>query len=171
MRLALPLNKYAAALAALLLAAALAYSYFTGPRSVPAVVFTTVTGQLVSTQDLRGKVVLVNFWATDCIPCIEEMPRIAQVYGEFQARGFDTIAVAISYDPPNRVVSYAERNKLPFKVALDVQGEIARRFGDVSFTPTSFLIDRRGAIVRRYVGAPDFIELRSLIEEALTRPS
>jgi peroxiredoxin len=166
-------NTCAATLAASLVAGALGYAYFAPdlPKAAPLVLFTTVKGELIRTSDLRGKVVLVNFWATDCVVCREDMPRMVETYNHYRALGFETVAVAMSYDPPNYVLSYAERNKLPFKVALDVQGKVARQFGDVDFTPTSFLIDKRGVIVKRYVGAPDVAELRGLVEAALNGPA
>ena len=143
--------------------------YLALPQRVaaPEATFTTIEGQTLATADLRGKVVLVNFWATDCIPCMREMPRIVQTYNKYRARGFETVAVAMSYDPPNRVLDYARKNALPFKVALDLSGELARRFGDVQFTPTTFVIDRRGNIVKRYLGEPDFAALHALLESKL----
>jgi peroxiredoxin len=143
--------------------------YLALPQRVaaPDATFTTIEGQTLATADLRGKVVLVNFWAPDCIPCMREMPRIVQTYNKYRARGFETVAVAMSYDPPNRVLEYARKNALPFKIALDLSGELARRFGDVQFTPTTFVIDRRGNIVKRYLGEPDFAALHSLLESKL----
>jgi len=75
--------------------------------------------------------------------------------------------VAMSYDPPAYVANFAERRQLPFSVAIDNTGVIARAFGDIRLTPTTFLIDKRGAIVKRYVGAPDFAALNKLVEELL----
>jgi peroxiredoxin len=76
----------------------------------------------------------------------------------------------MSYDPPNYVLNYTEKNALPFKVALDVQGGIARAFGDVQLTPTTFVIDKRGNIIKRILGVPDFAQLQKLIEEKLAAP-
>ena len=137
----------------------------------PEVRFTTLQGEALTTAGLRGKVVLVNFWATDCIPCVEEMPRIVETYNRYHAQGFETIAVAMSYDPPNHVLAYAEKNALPFKVALDVSGELAKSFGNVRATPTSFVIDRGGNIVARYLGEPDFARLHALLEGKLREPA
>ena len=71
------------------------------------------------------------------------------------------------YDPPALVARFAESRQLPFGVAIDNTGEIARRFGAVELTPTSFLIDKRGNIVKRFVGAPDFAALHQLIDMLL----
>ena len=137
------------------------------PVRVPPMTLTTIQGEKVTAEDFRGKVVLVNFWATSCTTCVEEMPKLVDTYRKHRDRGFETIAVAMSYDPPNYVLHYAAKNALPFKVALDPLGAAARAFGDVSLTPTTFVIDRRGTIVKRYLGEPDFAELDALIEREL----
>jgi len=148
------------------MAAGVYFSFF-GQTNAPEVRFMTLKGESLKTSDLRGKVVLVNFWATDCVVCVKEMPSLVETHNKFQNQGFDTIAVAMRYDPPNYVARYSEQNKLPFKVALDVQGEIARGFGDVRLTPTTFILDRRGRIIKRYVGEPDFAQLHRVLEAAL----
>jgi peroxiredoxin len=111
--------------------------------------------------------VLVNFWATSCTTCVHEMPQIVATHEKFKQRGFDTLAVAMSYDPPAYVANFAETRKLPFGVAIDNTGEIAKRFDNVRGTPTTFVINKRGEIVKRYVGEPDFAALHRLIESLL----
>jgi peroxiredoxin len=133
----------------------------------PRVTFVSIAGEKISSESLRGRVVLVNFWATDCAVCIREMPQITATYNKYRAQGFETIAVAMRHDPPNYVLDYAERNRLPFKVALDPLGDLAQAFGGVKLTPTTFIIDRQGRIVRRITGEPDFAELHALLEEKL----
>lgn len=157
------------ALLALIVAAAGALLWMSLARNepAPAVTYTLLDGTKVSTDDLRGKVVLVNFWATSCVTCVKEMPDIAATHEKFRARGFETIAVAMSYDPPAFVSRFAETRQLPFAVAIDHTGEIARGFGDVRLTPTTFLIDKRGDIVKRYVGEPDFAALHVLVDKLL----
>jgi len=95
---------------------------------------------------------------------------LIDTYRKYRAQGLETIAVAMSYDPPNYVLDYSEKNSLPFDVALDVQGTIAQAFGDVTLTPTTFIIDKRGNIVKRVLGEPDFAKLDRLIEEKLATP-
>lgn len=142
------------------------------PRpAAPQVTFATLAGESVATSDLRGKVLLVNFWATSCAPCVKEMPRMVETYRKFAPRGYEMVAVAMSYDPPNQVAQFAQRRGLPFKVALDGSGEIAKEFGNIRVTPTSFLIDRRGRIVKRYRGEPDWAEFHALVEKALDEPA
>ncbi|HTD05426.1 TlpA disulfide reductase family protein, partial [Undibacterium sp.] len=75
--------------------------------------------------------------------------------------------VAMQGDPPNYVLNYTETRKLPFDVALDVQGSLAKAFGDVKMTPTTFVIDKHGNILKRYLGQPSFPELHQLLDKAL----
>ncbi len=141
---------------------------FVGVREIaPPVTLTLLDGKQRELQALRGKVVLVNFWATSCTTCVKEMPSIVATHEKFKARGFETLAVAMSYDPPAYVANFAESRKLPFLVAIDTTGGVAKAFGDVRLTPTTILIDRRGEIVKRYVGEPDFAALHALVERLL----
>jgi len=133
----------------------------------PDLPFTQLDGQVVPLANLQGKVALVNFWATSCSTCIKEMPELVATHQKFQARGFETLAVAMSYDPPAYVMQFAESRQLPFRVAIDHTGDLAKGFGDVQLTPTTFLIDKQGRIVKRYVGAPDFAALHQLIDKLL----
>lgn len=128
-------------------------------------------GKTQRLSDYRGKVVLVNFWATDCPVCVKEMPEMVKTYNKYHARGLEFIAVAMQYDPPNYVIDYAGKHALPFKVALDPMGELAKAFGDVKLTPTTFIIDKRGDIVSRILGEPDFARLRELLEKKLAEPA
>ena len=134
-------------------------------EQAPAVSYTLLDGRKSDLAALRGHVVLVNFWATDCAPCVEEMPAMAANWRRFSPQGFETLAVSMSYDPPALVSNFAQARALPFGVAIDNTGEIARRFGDIAFTPTSLLIDKQGRVVKRWVGKTDFAAVAPLIAE------
>ncbi|HYD61338.1 MAG TPA: TlpA disulfide reductase family protein [Noviherbaspirillum sp.] len=161
------LLKALAAVAAVAIGA-LGYSSLSAVKPAPNVTFASITGEKVSMQSLRGKVVMVNFWATSCTTCIKEMPQMVQTYNKYKDRGLDFVAVAMSYDPPNYVLNYAQTRNLPFKVALDTQGDVAKSFDDVKLTPTTYVIDKEGNIIKRYVGEPDFAALHQLLEKALS---
>lgn len=147
--------------------AAVGYLSLSSTEPAPEVTFSSISGEKVPMQSLRGKVVMVNFWATSCVTCVKEMPAMVETYNKYKDRGLDFVAVAMSYDPPNYVLNYAQTRKLPFKVALDTQGDVAKSFGDVQLTPTTFVIDKDGQIIKRYVGEPDFAALHRLLEKAL----
>ena len=144
---------------------------FTRQEVAPEVQFATLAGQKFSTSDLRGKVVLVNFWATSCVSCVREMPMLADTYRKFAPRGYEMIAVAMSYDHPNFVAEFAQKHALPFKVALDLDGNVARQWGNVRVTPTTYVVDRRGRIIKQYLGEPPVAELHALLEAALAEPA
>ena len=168
-----PANRIALSIVTLAVAAVgtIAYQAFdmTATETAPDVAYTLLDRSQSSLHQLRGKVVLVNFWATSCASCVREMPQIAALHERFKARGYETLAVAMRYDPPAYVIRFAESRKLPFGVAIDNTGEIAKRFGKVQLTPTSVLINQRGQIVKRFVGEPDFVALSRLIEKLLAQ--
>lgn len=146
---------------------ALVFTLMDKPQA-PAATFTTLDGHSMSLDQLRGKVVLVNFWATSCPGCIKEMPDMIETYRQYKDKGFEIVAVAMSYDPPNYVANFVRTRQLPFPVALDVKGEHARAFGDVQLTPTSFLIGKDGSILDQKLGALDFDKLKAQLDKELS---
>ncbi|MDD3352430.1 TlpA disulfide reductase family protein [Zoogloea sp.] len=139
--------------------------------AAPDVGYTTLDGRTVQLSSLRGKVVLVNFWATTCTTCVAEMPKLAETHLKFAPKGFETVAIAMDYDPPEYVRNFAARKGLPFTIALDVTGQAAKGFEDVRLTPTTFLLDKQGRIVQKYLGEPDFTKLHALLEKLLAEPA
>ncbi|ONX63110.1 hypothetical protein A8F16_21420 [Burkholderia cenocepacia] len=159
--------RYIVAAAVVAAIAVAGFFAFNGKSSVPDATFTLLSGQKVSTAgDLKGKVYLVNFWATSCATCMQEMPQMVDTYNRFKGQGLEFVAVAMNYDPPMYVANYAQTRQLPFKVALD-DGSVAKQFGNVQLTPTTFVVDKDGKILKRYVGAPQFAELDALLKKAL----
>lgn len=140
---------------------------FSGTKTAPSSEFVMLDGSKKSMNDFQGKVTLVNFWATSCTSCVAEMPQLTSTFQKYQSSGFDTIAVAMSYDPPSYVVNFAQSRQLPFHIAIDNTGKIAKDWWDVKLTPTSYLTNKRGEIIKTYVGTPDFAELHQLIEKLL----
>ena len=138
-------------------------------QAAPETRFVLLDGSHTSTQALWGKVMLVNFWATSCVTCVAEMPKLVQTHQKYHARGYETLAVAMSYDPPAYVVNFSQTRQLPFKVAIDNTGAIAKAWGDIKITPTTYLVNKRGEIVKQYVGEPDFAALEQLIEKLLAQ--
>lgn len=156
-------------LAAAAVALAVGAAIFLGSGSTPAPQssFVLLDGSKKETAQFKGKVTLVNFWATSCVSCVAEMPKLIATYEKYKPQGFDTMAVAMSYDPPSYVVNFAQSRQLPFSVAIDNTGEVAKAWEDVKLTPTTFIVNKRGDIVKRYVGEPNFDELHQLIERLL----
>jgi len=136
-------------------------------RVAPNVEFTSLTGNKIALQDLRGKMVLINFWATSCTFCIQEMPQMVDTYRQFKGRGLEIVAIAMSYDPPNLVLDYTQSRQLPFPVVLDVQANMAQAFGGVEAAPTTLLIDQDGRIIARFQGELKFDALHQLLDRKL----
>jgi peroxiredoxin len=156
-------------LTGLVAASALAFTGCSTKDAAPDSTFVLLDGSKTTTTDLKGKVTLVNFWATTCVSCVKEMPALIATYDKFKDRGYETVAVAMSYDEPKWVVSFAQSRQLPFKVALDNTGQIAQDWGDVKLTPTTYLVDKQGNIVKRFVGEPNMEALHALIDELLNK--
>ena len=150
-----------------LLVGTLALSGCSSSSPAPSSRFVLLDGTSVQTSDFAGKVLVVNFWATSCTSCVAEMPDLIATHQMYADKGFDTVAVAMAYDPPAFVVNFSQTRQLPFKVAIDNTGANAREWGDVQLTPTTFIVNKRGEIVKTYVGMPDFPTLNRLIEVLL----
>ncbi len=154
------------------LGAAVAAYALTGQNAAPAtpaapvVTFTTLESRQIRLQDQQGKIVMVIFWATSCSICMGEMPDLIETYRQYQARGFELIAVAMAYDDPEQVRKFARSKGLPFRVVLDTSGSLARSFDDTKVVPTTFLIDRHGKLVSQTRGAIDFAKLRQYLDRS-----
>ena len=156
-----------ASLTAIVIVGLAAAWWLARPAMAPEVRFVTLGGETLSTSQLRGKVVFVEFWATTCGICVKSMPRMADTYRRFAPQGFEMMAVAVQSDHPNNVAAFAQKRALPFKVVLDGDGDIARQFGRVRLTPTSFLLDKNGRVLKEYIGEPNWAEFHALVEKAL----
>jgi len=157
-------KKWVVPLVALALFAGLAVAVMQKPQA-PEVTFTTLNGEKISMQSLRGKTVLVNFWATDCPGCIKEMPELIDTYQQYKDKNLVVIAVAMPYDPPAQVANYTKEKALPFNVMHDGYGEMVKAFGDVNLTPTTFIFDAQGNRVQKTIGELNFPELRKLLDQ------
>ena len=138
-----------------------------GTQNAPSATLTTLKGERISLADLRGKPVLVTFWATTCPGCLREMPHLVELYQQWHPKGLEVIGVAMAYDPPNQVVELVQHKQIPYTIALDIDGQIAQAFGDVKLTPTSFMINPQGRIVLKKIGEMDMSYLQQTIQQML----
>jgi peroxiredoxin len=135
--------------------------------AAPNVTFTTIDGNKIAMADLKGKVVLVNFWATDCPGCVKEMPALVNTYNQYSKKGFEIIAVAMPYDPPAQVLNYTKQKALPFPVMHDGLSEVTEKFGGINLTPTTYIFDKQGHLLRRTIGNIDFTDLNLILNNEL----
>jgi peroxiredoxin len=129
----------------------------------PDITLKTIDGEVIDLAALRGQPVLVSFWATTCAVCIMELPQLIALYHELAPKGLQIVAVAMAYDPPNRVVAMRKVRRIPYPVALDIDASVARAFGDIRVTPTTFLIAPDGRVVTHTTGEMDLAKTRQKI--------
>ncbi|MBD3670784.1 MAG: TlpA family protein disulfide reductase [Gammaproteobacteria bacterium] len=138
-----------------------------GQKPAPEVTLQTLDGTKVSLSELRGRPVLVNFWATTCPGCVKEMPHLAELYEELSPQGLEIIGIAMYYDPPNQVAALSEARQIPYTIALDIDGAAAQAFGNVRLTPTSYLMSPEGRIVQQKIGELDMQHVERVIRNML----
>ena len=136
--------------------------------TAPDVQFNTIDGKQISMASLKNKVVLVNFWATDCPGCIKEMPQLINTYKQYHQKGFEIIAVAMPYDQITQILNYSKSQALPFPVTHDSSAEIIEKFGKVNLTPTAFIYDKQGRLLQHTIGELDFNALQQLLKKELS---
>ena len=121
----------------------------------------------LSLVGLRGKVVVLNFWATWCPPCREEMPSMERLHQEFRAQGLEVVAVDVQ-ESPKQAARFLRDFRLTFPAPLDADGKVAARY-QVRALPSTFLIDRAGRLVGQAVGPRDWAspEAKALVRSLL----
>lgn len=136
-------------------------------KPAPAFTRPDLDGRPVRLRASRGKVVLLNFWATWCAPCLEELPRFAAWQTQFAPDGFQVIAVSMD-DTDAPVRALVGKLQLTIPVVMG-DARLGTRYGSVLGLPISFLIDRRGVVVARFEGVTDLDTLESQIRQLLAR--
>ena len=137
------------------------------PSRAPDIHLNFINGQTINVHSYKGKPLLVTFWSITCTFCLEEIPALTKLYNELNPHGFEIIGIAMSYDPPNRVVELSKKRKIPYSIALDINSDAEMAFGRIRATPTNFLIDADGKIVQRNIGTLNIKQLRSKIKKLL----
>ncbi|MBI2152431.1 MAG: TlpA family protein disulfide reductase [Candidatus Rokubacteria bacterium] len=131
--------------------------------SVPA-----LDGKTLRLADYKGQVLFLNFWATWCPPCKEEMPAMERLYQRYKGQGFAVLAVSVDAEGAPVVTPFVKEHKLTFPIGLDPKMALAERYG-VRALPTSFLVDRKGTLValalgpREWNGKPAHALIESLL--------
>ena len=126
-------------------------------KGVPAPNFSLpgLDGKNVSLANFKGKVVLLNIWATWCAPCVAEMPSMEKLYQELKGKDFELLAISVDESGAEAVKPFVEKYKLGFPVLLDTNGEIKNLY-QATGIPESFIIDKGGMIVEKIIGPRDW---------------
>ncbi len=151
----------------LLITCIIAWQMLGSEKIAPDIMLKTITGKQISLASLKGKPIIVTFWATDCPSCVKEIPLFIELYEQFHQQGLKIIAVSMTYNPPNLVVKMAKNYRIPYEVVLDPQSRIAKAFGNVSIIPQTFFISKHGQIVLEQLGLFDIKKLTQLIKKNL----
>lgn len=134
----------------------------------PSLTFALLDGRTATLGDWRGRPLLIAFWATSCAPCVEELPDLVRLYRDLHPYGLELVAVAMPYDPPLAVQTFARQNEIPYPIAFDVTGDVLRAFDDINVIPTAVLLDPAGGVLLRHVGKLDTDRVRKLVAPFLT---
>jgi thiol-disulfide isomerase/thioredoxin len=126
----------------------------------------TLDGRTLHLSELRGRPVILDFWATWCVPCRTSMPHLSAMQGRYARRGLVVVGLSVDDGPPQAVRRFAERLRLRFPVAMASEG-LLDDYGPIRSIPTTIFIDRRGHIVRRVVGYVDEETLEGFVREIL----
>ena len=137
------------------------------PSPAPGFSLKTADGKSVELKNLKGKVVVVNFWATWCPPCRAEIPGMIEVYNSYKAKGLEIVAVSLDRGGWKDVTPFAEKMGMKFPVVLDQEGELATAYGGIQYIPTTFIIDRKGNIVSKHVGGISKSDFEKAVQKAL----
>jgi cytochrome c biogenesis protein CcmG/thiol:disulfide interchange protein DsbE len=126
-----------------------------GNRTMPHIPLKDLKGQQVDLKALKGRVIFLNFWATWCGPCKEEMPSMQALYHEFKEKGFVFLTISVDYEGLKPVKEFIEKNRYTFPVLIDQKGETLDLF-EVNGIPTTFLINKQGKMVGKIIGPRDW---------------
>jgi len=148
---------------------AAAFGVDSGNAATPAFHLTTLDGRSASSVQLRGHVLLVNFWATWCLPCRIEMPGFQAVYDRKKDAGFVVLGIATDADGRDRVERFLTDHGITYPVAL-ASGGVAQQFGGVNLLPSSFLMDREGRVRNEVRGIFGSVALERAVDRLLAEP-
>jgi peroxiredoxin len=128
-----------------------AASGFNEPKPVPNATFKNLNGDDIILSRFKGKILLINFWGTWCVPCLQEIPDLVELSHRFKSEGLEVVGIAIDSGRPEDIRKFMSEHGMDYLVLIGELGVVKSRFHVIGF-PTSLLIDRDGMIRKRYVG-------------------
>lgn len=144
-----------------------AYAFQAG--LAPAASWKTLSGDSVSLQSMRGKVVLLDFWATWCKPCVKSMPELDAIYRDYQRLGLMVVGISVDQgkDREKKVKKFLDKKPVGYPIVVDGDSNASWEAFDVAALPTLYLIDRDGRILDRWTGIVDMTAVRTAVDRAI----
>ncbi|MGV3617295.1 MAG: redoxin family protein [Fimbriimonas sp.] len=136
------------------------------PRPAAALKASSLDGKAITLEDYAGKVVLIDFWATWCGPCVKAMPEMDKLFKRHADRGFAVLGVSID-EVPKKAVDFQAKRKFAYPILLDDAKEPSWAAWKVKAIPAIFLVDRKGQVVGQWRGKPDQKAIERAVEKAL----
>jgi peroxiredoxin len=125
----------------------------------PAFTLPDLDGKPVALASMKGKVVILDFWATWCPPCKEEIPHFVRLQSKYKPQGLEIVGLALDLGGAKEVRPFAEEHDVNYTMLIGNE-DVAKAYGNVTMIPTTFVLDRNGKIVQRFIGytAPEVFE-------------
>lgn len=143
-----------------------------GGKSAPSFTLQDLNGKPVSLSDFKGKVVILDFWATWCGPCVIEIPHFIELYEQYKAQGFAMVGISLDRQGVGIVKSFVQKHGVNYPILM-ADGRVDRAYGGITSIPTTFVIDRIGNVRRKYIGYRDKAvfetDIKALLAEAEVR--
>ncbi len=137
-------------------------------QAAPDFTLKDATGKNISLSSLKGRVIMINFWATWCPPCRQEMPSMEMLFQEYNKKGFEILAISSDSQGEKIVKPFMEFYELSFTALMDTDGKVHSAYGITSI-PTTYIVDKKGAIAQKFMGPKDWKDKSSkeMIEKLL----
>lgn len=138
-------------------------------ESAPSFTLKDLDGNDVSLSDFEGKLVILDFWATWCPPCVMEIPHFIELYEQYKDRGFAMVGISLDREGIDVVRAFAQKHDMNYPILMS-DGQVAQAYGGINSIPTTFILDSAGNIRRKYVGYRDKSVFEADIKEFLPKP-
>lgn len=139
------------------------------PRPAPNFSVTGLNGETAALENYKGKIVLLDFWATWCKPCVQTMPSLQKLHGRFSTKNFSVLGISIDERGEKKVKDFVKKHRLTYPIFLDAKTNPAWESYNVKVIPAMFLIDANGQIVQQWTGEPDFKEVEQMVENLIAK--
>lgn len=133
-------------------------------QAVPQFSFSSLEGKTVAMKDLSNKVVIVDFWATWCSPCREEIPHLNKLYAELKGKGLEIVGISMDTDGTDGVRDFAREFRIQYPIVMGDE-KVAEDFGGIIGMPTTIIINRQGKVAKKYIGLPPAADMERIVKE------